>query len=134
MRFGQEWKIERRINNDLPVFGSVCVKHFAPNHVLWTETIQTPLQSGNVIEGQTIYEVILQNGGLKIYFAAGEQKGNLFQTFDLRKVEQASEHFCDPDHYTSHLQLLSADNMIVCHEVTGPRKNYKMKSIYQKIS
>lgn len=131
MMLAGTWTLTRWINDEAPLAGTVAVSRLVHRRWLWQEQVRTPLQDGGMMEGVQAYEVVLEKGKARLYFASGPNKGALFQELPLTRTPAApSRHQCGADIYQTQLEVLSRREIRVTHHVKGPRKDYVMVSAY----
>lgn len=85
-----------------------------------------------MIEGLQHYLIIRQGYEVHVFYGTGPQKNELFQTFNLKRPEKVSQHQCGNDLYQSTLIIPSRRQIIVTHTVKGPKKEYIMRTHYQR--
>lgn len=130
MMLAGTWTLTRWINDEAPLSGTVAVSRLGRRRWLWQEQVRTPLQDGGMMEGVQAYEVVLEKGKARLYFASGLNKGGLFQELPLTRTSASSCHTCGADIYETQLEVLSRGEIRVTHHVKGPRKDYVMVSAY----
>ncbi len=130
MGFRKDWKLERVINQDAPIFGVMHLRRTSPRTFIWQECVQTPLKGQGMIEGVQNYHIERQGHILSFYRDAGGKKSVLFQTFNLKQPDTTSIHLCGQDRYESAFQICTPSDIRIKHTVAGPRKDYIMQTHY----
>jgi hypothetical protein len=104
----------------------------------YDETARVRLADGSTLTGSQSYRYrrlpALANG-FDVLFA---DTGELFERLDFRSAPDGSqradaEHDCAPDRYVSHFTLDREDRLSVEHTVTGPNKDYVVRTTYRRV-
>ncbi|HAJ83786.1 MAG: DUF6314 family protein [Planktomarina sp.] len=95
----------------------------------YRESGQLVLADGQVISSTRRYLWKACTGGVDVHF----DDEQFFHRIDLASAASQARHFCDPDDYTVSYDFLQWPVWTSLWRVKGPRKQYKMLSIYRKV-
>ncbi len=126
------WSIERSLldRRDGTAGAFTGVATFSPeaDGLLWDE--EGRLRFG-AFEGPATRRLRVRRdpGGWTVLF----EDGSLFHPLDLGSGGAAVEHPCGPDVYAGAYDLRDRDRLDVRWDVTGPRKDQEIRSVYRRI-
>ena len=86
-------------------------------------------------EGQAHRDLVFAQGPgwLEIWYGDGPQAGTLMHRFEVSKGQRAEHlHTCAPDAYAASLRIAEPCVFQLSYVVTGPRKAYRMSTLYRK--
>lgn len=99
----------------------------------YKEETELTLPSGEVLRGERAYIYQFQPRGFCVFFA--QEPERLFQQVELTAKDGGwqgrGEHVCGGDVYQS-LYHFYDDGFRILHEVRGPRKNYRIDTVYTR--
>ncbi|MBN9553687.1 MAG: hypothetical protein J0H61_03265 [Alphaproteobacteria bacterium] len=84
---------------------------------------------GHVSDASQHYRIVLGDGGAQVFRADGSH----FHDLDLSSGWAGILHRCGDDMYRGRYRALNRDAYRVAWRVTGPRKNYRMTSLYTRV-
>jgi hypothetical protein len=129
--FMGEWRIERRIEDDLAkiegFFTGVLKISLLHDGYLWEEQGQLQYGNGAPLAAARRYLWKEQGNDIEVFF----DDGRPFHRFSLGGQAQDT-HFCDPDLYRVHYDFSRWPEWGTIWNVQGPRKKYVMHSRYRK--
>ncbi|HEY1096156.1 MAG TPA: DUF6314 family protein [Alphaproteobacteria bacterium] len=121
--------IDQRLNQTLTAQGQAS---FQP-----AETPQTLLyrEEGRFNADQEFfreYIYVFDGDKITILFADDPTRGKIFQTICPGTENITDRHLCGPDCYDGRYDFQTAQCFVIAQQVTGPRKNYTMETIYNR--
>jgi hypothetical protein len=128
-----EWRLSRRIHDSLLALrgrleGRASVAAVADG-LLQIETGRLAF-GDHVSDASQNYRIALDGEGARIFRADGSH----FHDLDLSFGSARILHRCGNDLYRGRYRVLGADRYCVVWRVTGPRKDYRMASLYSRIT
>jgi hypothetical protein len=137
-RLQGEWTFVREVPGKATMSGRARIVPTGQGQARYDETARVRLADGSTLTGSQsyLYRRLLPPGnGFDVLFA---ETGELFERLDFRAEPDGSlraeaEHHCPPDHYVSHFTLDAGDRLRVEHAVTGPKKNYVVRTEYRRV-
>lgn len=133
-----EWTFVREVPGKATMTGRARIASTGQAHARYDETARVRLSDGSTLTGSQSYRyrrLPAPANGFDVLFG---ETGELFERLDFRSTPDGSlradaEHDCPPDHYVSHFTLDAEDRLAVEHTVTGPNKNYVVRTAYRKV-
>lgn len=123
------WQLRRRYSTGLRAQGFATITVDGAYHeqaaMLWPD--------GQTTAGERRYRIEAAGTKLRLYYADGLNDGELFQSFDLAQPRGWSQHLCGADCYRSRWHRIGPDSFSLIHLVDGPRKEYRMHSLYRRV-
>jgi len=129
-----KWALTRKIDPHGSFAGQAVFSRVDDNTILYQETGELTLVEGHVLDDvQKRYIYKLEENAIVVYFDDGPDKGKLFHRlkFDANGMAEA-HHNCPPDKYYTKMRITSGCEFEITHDVSGPRKDYKIFSKYKK--
>ena len=105
--------------------------------VTWLERGLLTLNTGERLQAQRalIFDIHGPARTLSLFHGDGPTHGGLIHRFAFDGTHVANDiHDCPPDRYSARLRLLAPDHFQLTYEVEGPRKGYRMSTVYRKIT
>jgi len=138
-RLKGEWKFVREVPGKATMMGRAHIAPTSADRARYDETARVRLADGTTLTGSQSYRyrrLPPPANGFEVLFA---ETGELFERLDFRSEPDGSlhahaEHFCQPDRYVSQFILDALDQLTVEHAVTGPNKNYVVRTVYRRAS
>ncbi|MEM6811941.1 MAG: DUF6314 family protein [Pseudomonadota bacterium] len=129
------WNLDRQITPHGHFSGEAVFSKIDDTSLAYSETGQLSLDSGDTLNDVSKrYIFSLKDEGISVYFDDGPDKGKLFHTLNFDQSGTAeADHFCKPDTYHSRYQFHSDVSFVITHDVSGPYKDYKIKSCYSRV-
>ena len=84
----------------------------------------------HVSDASQHFRIAINDEGARIFRA----DGSTFHDLDLSSGWARILHHCGGDLYRGRYRVLSADRYCVMWRVTGPRKDYRMASLYSRVT
>lgn len=133
--FAGEWSLSREIDPHGSFEGSAMFTQIDDNTLQYEEQGVLQLKEGYTLDDVTKrYLYKFEDEVLVIYFDDGPDKGKLFHRLEFDEQGLAlATHDCPPDVYQAKMHLKSSDAFEIIYDVKGPRKNYKITSLYKKV-
>jgi hypothetical protein len=136
-RLQGEWTFIREVPGKATMTGRARIAPTGQAYARYDETARVRLADGNTLTGSQSYRyrrLPPPANGFDVLFA---ETGELFERLDFRSAPDGSlradaVHDCPPDHYVSHFTLDAEDHLAVEHTVTGPKKNYVVRTEYRR--
>lgn len=136
-RLQGEWTFVREVPGKATMTGRARIAPTGEGRARYDETARVRLTDGHTLTGSQSYwyrRLPAPANGFDVYFA---ETGELFERLDFRATPDGSlradaEHSCPPDRYVSQFTLDAEDRLAVEHAVTGPNKNYVVRTTYRK--
>jgi hypothetical protein len=137
-RLQGEWTFVREVPGKATMTGRARIAPTGEGRARYDETARVRLTDGSRLTGRQSYwyrRLPAPANGFEVYFA---ETGELFERLDFRTVPDGSlradaEHDCPPDRYVSQFTLDAEGRLAVEHTVTGPDKNYVVRTAYRKV-
>ncbi|MGA7886229.1 MAG: DUF6314 family protein [Acidobacteriaceae bacterium] len=138
-RLQGEWKFVREVPGKATMTGRARIEPTSADRARYDETARVRLADGTSLTGSQSYRykrLAPPANGFEVLFA---ETGELFERLDFRSEPDGSqradaEHLCGPDRYVSQFVLDAEDRLLVEHTVTGPNKNYVVRTVYRRAS
>lgn len=138
-RLQGEWTFVREVPGKATMTGRARIAATGQGHARYQETARVRLADGKTLTGSQSYvyrRLPLPANGFDVLFA---ESGELFERLDFHPAADGSlhaeaEHLCDSDRYVSRFTLDRDDRLAVEHTVTGPAKNYVVRTSYRRIA
>ena len=128
--FLRRWTIERNIFDALTgqqvVFTGVADISDGADHWLYRESGQLKMGTAPSMTAERCYLWRAGEDGVDVYF----EDGRFFHRMALAGAAKAA-HWCDPDQYDVSYEFTDWPVWRATWAVSGPRKNYTMRSIYK---
>lgn len=131
-----EWKFEREVPGSATITGRARIASTGEGWARYDETARVRLSDGTTMGGTQSYlyrRLPQPANGFDVLFA---ESGKLFERLEFQELEgaerAAAEHVCDGDRYVSKFSLDAEDRLNVEHKVTGPKKNYVVRTAYRR--
>ena len=129
-----EWVLKREINPHGSFEGTAKFTLLDDMTLAYKEEGVLTLNAGNALDDVTkryIYK--LEGGGIAVYFNDGPNKGNLFHHLEFDNNGIAiTTYDCPPDIYKTKMHLKFPDAFEIIYDVNGPKKQYRIKSYYER--
>lgn len=137
-RLQGEWTFVREVPGKATMSGRARIVPTGEGHARYDETARVRLADGKTLTGSQSYvyrRLTPPANGFDVLFA---DTGELFERLDFHAATDGSfradaEHPCAPDHYASSFTLDADDRLSVEHTVTGPNKDYVVRTAYRKV-
>lgn len=138
-RLQGEWKFTREVPGKATITGRAHIAATSADRARYDETARVRLADGTTLTGSQSYRykrLPAPANGFEVLFA---ETGELFERLDFHLEPDGSlradaEHLCQPDRYVSRFVLDAHDRLHVEHAVTGPNKNYVVRTLYRRAS
>ncbi len=138
-RLQGEWKFVREVPGKATMTGRAHIAATSADRARYDETARVRLANGTALTGSQSYRyrrLPPPANGFEVLFA---ETGELFERLDFHSEPDGSlradaEHFCGPDRYVSQFVLDGQGRLLVEHTVTGPGKNYVVRTVYRRAS
>jgi hypothetical protein len=136
-RLQGEWTFVREVPGKATMNGRARIESTGEGRARYHETARVRLADGSTLTGSQSYvyrSLPAPANGFDVLFA---DTGELFERLDFHSAPDGSlraeaEHDCPPDRYVSKFTLDAEDRLAVEHTVTGPQKNYVVRTAYRK--
>lgn len=136
-RLQGEWTFVREVPGKATMTGRAHIVVTGDGRARYDETARVRLTDGKTFSGSQSYvyrRLPAPANGFDVLFA---ETGQLFERLDFRAAADGSlravaEHDCPPDHYASQFALDAEGGLTVEHKVTGPEKDYVVRTSYRK--
>jgi hypothetical protein len=133
-----EWTFVREVPGKATMTGRARIAPTGEGRARYDETARVRLADGTTLTGSQSYRyrrLPPPANGFDVLLA---DTGELFERLDFQSVPHGSlradaEHLCSPDRYVSKFTLDAEDRLTVEHTVTGPKKNYVVRTAYRKV-
>jgi hypothetical protein len=137
-RLQGEWTFVREVPGKATMTGRARIASTGEGRAQYNETARVRLADGSTLTGSRSYvyrRLPAPANGFDVLFA---ETGELFERLDFRfspdgSLRADAEHDCPPDRYVSHFTLDAEDRLAVEHTVTGPAKNYVVRTAYRRV-
>ncbi|TMV77430.1 trigger factor [Thioclava sp. BHET1] len=130
--FGGEWRIARRIEDrragQSGAFEGRAVSTPDAAGLVYAEEGVLRIGSGPGMRAERRYFWQAAGAEIAVFFA----DGRAFHQFDPAEGGPAARHYCDPDIYDVVYDFSRWPDWRAIWEVRGPRKDYRMESLYQR--
>lgn len=134
-----EWKFVREVPGKATMTGRARIVPTSEGWARYEETARVRLADGTTMSGSQSYlyrRLPPSANGFDVLFA---ESGELFERLEFREAPDGSfraqaERLCNDDRYVSKFALDSSDLLSVEHTVTGPGKNYVVRTAYRRSS
>jgi hypothetical protein len=138
-RLQGEWKFVREVPGKATMTGRAHIAATSADRARYDETAHVRLADGTRLTGSQSYRykrLAAPCNGFEVLFA---DTGELFERLEFRSEPDGSlradaEHLCASDRYVSQFVLDAHDQLRVEHKVTGPGKNYVVRTNYRRAS
>lgn len=137
VRLQGEWTFVREVPGKATMTGRARITPTGEGRARYDETARVRLADGQTLTGSQSYRYrrLPAGNGFDVLFAESEE---LFERLDFQPCADGSlradaEHHCPPDRYVSKFTLDREDHLEVEHTVTGPRKDYVVRTTYRKV-
>ena len=137
-RLQGEWTFVREVPGKATMTGRARIDSTGKGRARYNETARVRLADGSTLTGSQSYvyrRLPAPANGFDVLFA---ETGELFERLDFRSAPDGSlradaAHDCPPDRYVSIFTLDAEDRLAVEHTVTGPQKNYVVRTVYRRV-
>ena len=137
-RLQGDWTFVREVPGQATITGRARIAPTGEGWARYDESARVRLTDGKTLAASQSYRyrrLPAPANGFDVLFAA---TGELFERLDFRSSADGSlsanaEHDCAPDRYVSKFTLDSGDRLAVEHTVSGPNKNYVVRTAYRKV-
>jgi hypothetical protein len=137
-RLRGEWTFVREVPGKATMTGRAHITPTGEGRARYDETARVRLADGSTLTGSQSYWyrcLPAPANGFDVLFA---DTGELFERLEFRLAPDGSlhadaEYACPPDRYVSQFTLDAEDRLSVEHTVTGPRKNYVVRTAYRRV-
>lgn len=132
------WRITRAIRPHARFEGIATVAGDADGGYLWREAGSLIMPDRRLSNTHRAYRYRIDRDAktVSIFYADGAQDGDLLHAFTpdaTRHGAMRHTHHCPPDHYRALLRVEGADKFRLSYVIKGPRKNYSIASICERI-
>lgn len=132
--FEGRWHLARQINDvrgpDATFTGTAVFSPDADGRGLeLVERGQLVLRGQGAFQAERRYRWQQDGAGVAVFFADGRD----FHRFDPQGGTAQADHWCDPDTYEVQYDFTGWPVWQAQWRVTGPRKDYVMRSVYTRI-
>ncbi|MGB6132562.1 MAG: DUF6314 family protein [Acidobacteriaceae bacterium] len=132
-----EWKFVREVPGKATMTGRARIVPTREGWARYEETARVRLADGTTMSGSQSYlyrRLPPSANGFDVLFA---ENGELFERLEFREASDrsfhaAAERLCNDDRYISKFSLDADDLLAVEHTVTGPGKNYVVRTTYRR--
>ena len=136
-RLQGEWTFVREVPGKATMTGRARIASTGEGWASYDESARVRLTDGSTLSGSQSYRyrrLPAPANGFDVLFA---DTGELFERLDFRSASDGSlqadaEHLCPPDRYLSRFTLDREDRLAVEHTVTGPKKDYVVRTSYRR--
>ncbi len=133
-----QWRIARAIRPHARFHGVATVTREADDDYLWREAGALVLPDRRLSNTHRAYRYRIDplTKSVTVLYADGAQAGDLLHAFtpdEMRHGAMRHTHQCPPDTYRALLRIESADKFRLSYVIEGPRKNYSIASICERI-
>lgn len=129
-----EWRLSRRfVSLDTELTGTAAgVASFRPQPegLTYHETVDVNYAGRVGPASRTYHYRLTALGCARVHFV----DGRFFHTFDLREGRWRVEHLCGDDVYRGGFRVLNTGFWIARWRVSGPRKNLRISTLYERLS
>lgn len=129
-----DWTISRIVSNGATLAGMATISTVESHAARYHEEGVLRLPEGMEILAYRDY--LLEAGMNDLRMMFDEDPPRLFQAFTLsvsgNGIAGTSQHICDQDVYHSRFELISRSEFTLRHDVSGPRKSYRMVTHYRR--
>lgn len=137
-RLQGEWSFVREVPGKATMSGRARIAATGEGWARYDETARVRLADGSTLTGSQSYRyrrLPPPANGFDVLFA---DTGELFERLDFRSAPEGSlradaEHLCAADRYISIFTLDAEDRLSVEHTVTGPGKDYVVRTAYRRV-
>lgn len=130
--FAGRWRLSRRIADRRSGQSGHAVGwlDLVPegNGLAYRESVTLHLAEAPPIHGTRTYSWHPAAAGIAVHF----DDGRPFHVIAAGDVQPEAEHFCDPDEYRVRYDFSDWPVWSVIWEVGGPRKNYRMETLFAR--
>lgn len=127
------WTIRRTIPGHGRFDGEAVATRRSDDRFGWRETGVMRLVNGTRSEAHRGLVFAQGPGWLEIWYADGPNAGTRMHRFDLAVGPRAWHvHSCAPDTYAASLRISGPGIFQLGYTVTGPRKAYRMSTLYRR--
>ncbi len=132
-RFAGVWRIERRLED----IANSLNGRFSGRARLWPSLDGLSYhEEGDMLLGDApalraerkYFWQIQVRDRVDVYF----EDGMFFHAFSTNRKTWQAEHICTPDHYVVDYEFLTNSRWQTIWHVSGPRKNYRMLSVFTR--
>jgi len=132
--FSGRWIVSRTSNN-MPFFeGEAIFTQLGVNFLHYFEEGKVIYPNGFETTSYQNYYFELKGNAFSVFF--DESKMRLFHHIELKQNGHeyfgAASHLCINDLYDSSYNFIHEDNWSLHHKVQGPRKDYKLVTLYTR--
>lgn len=136
-RLQGEWKFVREVPGKATMTGRAHIAATSADRARYDETANVRLADGKTLTGSQSYRykrLAAPANGFEVLFG---DTGELFERLEFQPQPDGSqradaEHLCGDDRYVSQFVLDAEDRLLVEHTVTGPGKNYVVRTVYRR--
>ena len=133
-----DWTFTREIPGYASATGEARISLEDENRARYQETALVSLVEGSSLDGTQCYlyrRLPPPANGLQILFC---DSGQLFEQLEFEEqengaLEARARCLCAADEYVSEYRLDRRQRLYVRHVVRGPRKNYQVETLYQRL-
>jgi len=128
------WLLRRTIDNGASLSGSATIVRQDDGCFAYHERGRLRLTDGQKIDGERRYLFEACDGGFSVLFA--ESPPRLFHRIVLDRSGSSllgrGMHLCGDDRYDSRYQFDADGSFTIEHAVSGPRKRYRIQTLYTR--
>ncbi len=130
-----QWRLQREIPGQGSMTGLAVFEAAGDSKLLYRESGELRLETGALLRGAQSYFYEAIPTGFEVRF---QDTGELFEQVTLIAVEGDSwvghaQHLCAADTYISEYRFHANGTWQVQHTVTGPRKDYIIRTTYTRL-
>jgi hypothetical protein len=128
------WRLERRISGGASMEGVAAFTAQPQGRLLYSEKVRVNLPDGQQLDGERRYLFEERATGLGVFFDVEAQR--LFHIVELSVhadgLRGGATHYCGADVYDSVYDFGVGGGFLIRHVVTGPRKDYRIETLYRR--
>ncbi|MBR2689343.1 MAG: hypothetical protein IKE42_15960 [Aquamicrobium sp.] len=130
-----EWCLNRNIEAQATMQGRAQFTRLRQDILAYHEEGNLRLASGTKFNAERDYIFERRSNGFAVFFP--ETPPRLFHSVNLKRAEVSfwgtATHLCKADFYETRYDFYSRDLFVIEHRVSGPRKDYSIRSEYQRL-
>jgi hypothetical protein len=128
------WSLRRSIDNGVSMSGTATIASLDDGRFSYHERGRLRLADGYEIDGERRYLFEESDGGFSVFFA--ESQPRLFHRIVLDRTGTGlvgeGTHLCGDDRYDSRYRFSADKSFTIEHAVSGPRKRYRIETLYTR--
>lgn len=129
------WAVSREVPSEGHFEGHANFERVNIAELAFSETGVLTQNNGQHLDAFRRYVYRFENGEIAVYF--DEEPRRLFHKLVLRSesssISATGLHHCGDDIYSMEYNFAVSDCFTITHRVKGPRKNYRMISVFRRL-